>query len=57
MLALEMPVGSSALTAEAEMGAFHCLQQFFEFTGLKSRIFNCLTVFFFFSFFAKVSFS
>lgn len=50
VLALEMPVGSSALTAEAEVGAFHCLQQFVEFTEVKSRVSNCLTGFFFFLF-------
>lgn len=53
MLALEMPVGSSALTAEAEVGAFHCLQQFVGFTEVKSTVSNCLTGFFFFFLFLQ----
>lgn len=56
VLALEMPVGSSALTAEAEVGAFHCLQQFVEFTEVKSRVSNCLTGFFFFPFLQRFLF-
>nr|XP_021147907.1 putative ankyrin repeat domain-containing protein 31 isoform X7 [Columba livia] len=48
-----MPVGSSALTAEAEVGAFHCLQQFVGFTEVKSTVSNCLTGFFFFSLFLQ----